>query len=461
MYYWLISIRLFSLVQNDLVVEPPPKCSTLLFVNSDTIGHCECQICLNVQLDPVQCKNGHGYCRSCIEKWIQECEAKNESAKCPTCEAVLNKDTLVPNRTVEGMISGSIVYCFTQLPRLLLYEDDEYMEPASSSSGSAAAAGGKRKKCANSKATKNAKAKIDRCPWQGALRNAADHFRTCDFAGVKCAFEGCDAVVVRSDLTAHNRVCDHRTFCCKWDGCSAQLKAMDRDQHELECVKRKVPCPNGGCNQSIVFDLLTQHRASCPYELCACPFADVGCTARMLRNEIEKHEDDQMKQHNRLLLKTVKEQRQAIDSMKDHVMPNTEKIVLRIKHDVLTGKEPFAHRLGHHPSQLCSEELVVRGYTIMLKVETKDPRPEYQDHYGIFLSVKGDPFPCTVNYTMEVVHHNGLPASAKTVMFSNKYEKTTISWGALKLISKTEVAAPDCPYVKDGYVTFKVTFTIA
>ena len=462
-------------MQIELVLEPPSKCSTLLFVNRDSIGHCECRICFDVQLDPVQCHNGHGYCRSCIENWIRGCEAKNESAKCPTCQAELKEENLVPNRTVEGMISGSIVYCFTQLPRLLLLgggaaadQDDENMAPAgssssSSSSSSAAAAGGKRKKCANSKAIKSVKAKIDRCPWQGALRNAADHFRECEFAGVKCAFEGCDAVVVRAELAAHSRVCDHRTFLCKWDGCLAQLKAMDREQHQLECMKRVVPCPNAaaGCKRSVAFDLVSQHRASCLYELCACPFADVGCVARMLRIHIEKHENDHATQHNRLLLKTVKEQRQAIDSMKDHVMPNTEKIVLRIKHDVLTGKEPFVPRFAHLPKQLFSEALVVRGYTIMLNVVTKETRPEYQDHYGLYLSFQGGPLPCTVNYALEVVHHDGLPASAKKGTGTSIFTDTDISWGIPKLISKAVVASPVSPYVKDGHVTFKVTFTIA
>ena len=460
-------------MQNDLVVEPPSKCSTLLFVNRDSIEHCECQICLNVQLDPVQCQKGHGFCRSCIENWIRDCEAKNESAKCPTCQAELNKDNLVPNRTVEGMISGSIVYCFTQLPRLLLLgesaaadDDDENMEPASSSSSSgvAAAGSGKRKKCANSKASKSAKPKIDRCQWQGALRNAAEHFRTCEFAGVKCSCEGCDEVMVRADLTAHNRVCDHRMFCCIWYGCDAQLKAKDRDQHQLECVKRMVPCPNAaaGCSHNVGFDSVTQHRASCLYERCACPFADVGCPAHMLRKEIEQHEDAQMKRHNRLLLKGFKEQRQAIDSMKDHVMQNTEKIVFHVKYDLLTGKEPFVPRFSHHPSRLYSEDLVIRGYTITLHLESKDSRPENQDHYGIYLTFLGGPLPCTLNYTLEVVHHDGLPASTKkNINKGSIFTGINAGWGAAKLISKAEVASLYSPYVKYGYVTFKATFTFA
>ena len=139
-------------------------------MNRDCIGFCECRICFDVQLDPVQCQNGHGYCRSCIENWIQGCESRNESAKCPTCAVELNKDNLVPNRTVEGMISGSLVYCFTQLPRLLGgagagavgEQDHENMEPDSSSSSSSSSSAGGKRKSANSKAAKSVKARMAR-----------------------------------------------------------------------------------------------------------------------------------------------------------------------------------------------------------------------------------------------------------------------------------------------------------
>lgn len=95
----------------------------------------------------------------------------------------------------------------------------------------------------------------------------------------------------------------------------------------------------------------------------------------MLRRDIENHKRDQSVKHNDLLLKAFKEQRQSIDSVTDHVMPNVEKIVLRVKHDVLTGKEPFVPKFAGNPTRLYYEELIVRGFTTALYVETKDDRP--------------------------------------------------------------------------------------
>jgi hypothetical protein len=72
----------------------------------------------------------------------------------------------------------------------------------------------------------------------------------------------------------------------------------------------------------------------------------------MLRRDIEKHEQVNSVQHNRLMLLAFKEQRQAMASLKDQLRPTLsdhESIVLRVKYDVLIGKEPFVPRLFHLP----------------------------------------------------------------------------------------------------------------
>ena len=203
---------------------------------------------------------------------------------------------------------------------------------------------------------------------------------------------------------------------------------------------------------------MAQHKASCEYEMCACPFADVGCTTRIRRRDIEKHEQDHSVQHNRLLLLAFKEQRQAHASLQDQLLPDSERIVLRVKHDVLTGKEPFVPRFTHLPSQLHSEDYVVRGYTIRLHVEINDSRPEFQNHYGVYLTVNGGPFPCRIDRIFEIEHHDGNEASANKISTKTITYDGATNFGVGKFIPKADLASPDSPYVKDGYVTFKVTF---
>ena len=360
------------------------------------------------------------------------------------------------------------MYCYTRLPSLTAGgtgdndnddEEEENNQSSSSGSSSGAAAGGKRKNGTSSKSSKKTKARIDHCTWQGMLKDAAEHFNHCTFSGATCGFEGCDVVKARSELVEHRHVCVHRTLICKWDGCVEQLKAAEMEQHQLVCQKRVVKCPNAesGCRSMVYYEKMTQHRAECLYEMCACPFADVGYTARMLRNEIDEHEDDECKRHNRLLLRTVKEQHQAIASLKDQLLPDSERIVLRVKHDVLTGKESFVPRFADRPGRLYSEDHVVRGYKASIFVEMKGEDPENYDFYGLFLGLSGGPFPCDVQRTSEVVHHDGKAASAKKHT-STKTFAAYSKWGFTQMISKAAVASPDSPYVKDGYVTFKVTF---
>jgi hypothetical protein len=177
----------------------------------------------------------------------------------------------------------------------------------------------------------------------------------------------------------------------------------------------------------------------------------------MLRKDVDSHEDTAMKQHLRLMVKRDNEQQQLIESLKDQVMPDSERIVLQVKHDELTGKVPFAPRFPSSPTRLYSEDRVVRGYTTRLYVQTDDPRPDNQDHYGVFLDIHGGPFPCEVQYTFELVHHDGLRTSA--VKYTAESWFSVGGWGKGKFISKACLASPDNnPYVKDGYLTFKCTF---
>jgi hypothetical protein len=140
-------------------------------------------------------------------------------------------------------------------------------------------------------------------------------------------------------------------------------------------------------------------------------------------------------------------------------MPVDEIIALQVKYDEPTGKVPFVPRSPSWTTRLCSEQRVVRGYQMRLYVQTKDERPEYQDHYGVYLAVEGGPSPCTVNFTFELMHHDGLVASAIQETAEALFAEGAGGTGYGNFISKARLASPDNnPYVKDGYLTFKCTF---
>jgi hypothetical protein len=172
-----------------------------------------------------------------------------------------------------------------------------------------------------------------------------------------------------------------------------------------------------------------------------------------VRLDITNKQQQETKKQQQL----IDELQQAHESLKYHVMPVDEIIVLQVKYDELTGKAPFVPKFPSWPTRLYSEQRVVRGYRVRLFVQTNDDRPECND-YGVYLNVQGGPFPCKVQRTFELVHHGWNPAS--TIRWTRTKEYVvTCNRGAPNFISKARLASPDNnPYVYDGYVTFKCTF---
>jgi hypothetical protein len=306
-------------------------------------------------------------------------------------------------------------------------------------------------------------------------------------------------------MAEHEATCQHRTESCEM--CGTVQKTEKFAQHQLVCLKRQVVCDNHGCSARVAFDTLAAHKANdCGYEEVGCPFADMGCTARMLRKDIDSHEDAALKQHNRLLLGKVKEQQQTIllqqqtslhqqqvsqQAQEDHEKLKRElkevkgahavlrraherlqtkheelrdqvgyEIVLRVKHAVLTGRKAFVPLHPSHPTRVYSEDKVVHGHRVCVFVGMKDDRPVNQVHYGVHLEVADGFFPCKAICTLELVHHDGNPQSA--VKKEGEYTFTEAwCWGSTRFISKARLASPDNnPYVNDGYVTFKCTFKV-
>ncbi|XP_074592851.1 E3 ubiquitin-protein ligase RMA1H1-like [Curcuma longa] len=57
-------------------------------------GRFDCNICLDLVVDPVVTLCGHLYCWPCIYKWMQVESMSHR--QCPVCKAFLSRDTIVP-----------------------------------------------------------------------------------------------------------------------------------------------------------------------------------------------------------------------------------------------------------------------------------------------------------------------------------------------------------------------------
>lgn len=59
-------------------------------------GCFDCNICLDVAMDPVVTLCGHLYCWLCIYKWLQMEDRRITPRSCPVCKAALSERSLVP-----------------------------------------------------------------------------------------------------------------------------------------------------------------------------------------------------------------------------------------------------------------------------------------------------------------------------------------------------------------------------
>jgi hypothetical protein len=284
-------------------------------------------------------------------------------------------------------------------------------------------------------------------------------------------------------MAEHEATCQHRTEPCGM--CGQQTEVAELAQHQLVCPKRQVDCDNHGCGARVAFDELAAHKGSdCGYEEVGCPFADMGCTARILRKDIDSHERDDSWKHNRLLLGKAKEQqlinqqsreeqqkelevlKEAHDELNEahgrlKQLVGIDELTLRVKHAVLTGAEPFVPLRPEFPTWIYSEDKVVQGHKLCIYVDVEDENAEDQEpDYCVFLQRTNGPVPCKLTWTFKLVHYDGNPESAIADEGENAFDETH-RLCCLDTIPKARLASPgNNPYVKDGYVTFKCAFKI-
>ena len=434
------------------MLQPPDVLSSSLFVDTNSITRLECIICTNVLNDPVTCRNGHGFCRNCLH------ESMKTKKQCPTCNVALTSTTISSNLIVKNLIEDARVYCFTRLPALEaahastssdLYPDDEddddddddddvdideatgkkrtrAVPAASSSSGSSSSS-------SRTATTAPKKAKSDHCTWTGKLQDAKQHFNRCVYAGALCGF-GCNAVVRRIDMPEHK----------------ASI-----------CPKREVPCTNIGCTAVMPEPMVAAHKANdCLYEVVDCPFSSVGCKERVLRKDVDSHEEAAMKQHNRLLLQDNRSLRQDNLTFRQDILSLQQKVAEQegrrgeLIHQIVYKVELVdLEQVGKVIMQ--SDDKMIGAYTASMQV--KKGYANDGDSCGMFLFLEDGPFPCHVSFTMEVVHWNGEPECACKQEGAITYERA-VGMGYLESIPLSKLTAAASPYVKNGHVTFIITF---
>ena len=144
------------------------------------------------------------------------------------------------------------------------------------------------------------------CEWTGEVRDLQSHLdpdkRKCDYILLPCFF-GCGERIRSSAMRDHMmRYCVKRQMSCQYCSYFSSCEIVTA-KHLPICLQVPVTCPNNCKKEGLKREQLQAHIDECPLQVISCPFTSAGCTVKLRRNEMEKHEDSAMRQHLRLVMK--------------------------------------------------------------------------------------------------------------------------------------------------------------
>ena len=144
------------------------------------------------------------------------------------------------------------------------------------------------------------------CRWTGEVRDLQSHLdpdkKKCNYIFLPCTF-GCGERVRSGAMREHkNSSCTKRQMSCQY--CSyCSLYDIVTAKHLPICLQVPVTCPNNCKEEGLKRKQLQAHIDECPLQVISCPFTSAGCTVKLPRNEMEKHEATAVCEHLRLLMK--------------------------------------------------------------------------------------------------------------------------------------------------------------
>ena len=148
------------------------------------------------------------------------------------------------------------------------------------------------------------------CEWQGELNEIINHLGNsdgCQFEDVKCSNE-CGKMLQRRYLTIHVEAeCPCRNIDCQYCRITGEHQFIE-GEHKEQCPKFPLPCPNKCEVGNVRREDKEEHRKKCPLEMVQCEYHNVGCEEKIMRKEMEKHNEEKLKDHLSLTKSKLAEQ---------------------------------------------------------------------------------------------------------------------------------------------------------
>lgn len=129
------------------------------------------------------------------------------------------------------------------------------------------------------------------------------------------------------------------------------------------CPSVEVPCTNNGCSMKIYRGQLNAHQNFCPRQIIPCPYHEAGCTAQILRENLQTHLTSSINLHCQAAMSTILKLKKELSDIqkkyKDveeklqsgHVPPITFKLFgyRKLKSEKKLWRSPFffSHQGGY------------------------------------------------------------------------------------------------------------------
>ena len=232
-----------------------------------------CKICLSPCREAQQSECcGHIYCKDDIDQL--KATTALQSITCPVCCA--EDFVTYPNLEIDREIQQLMVYC----------PDKE--------------AGG--------------------CDWVGNLKDVDKHYsygRECE---TEC--EKCNTIVKHKLLRSH---LDTECPCyCPYCDITAEREVIS-SEHKEKCHKFPLTCPNNCGQDNIPRDDMDEHKKVCPLEVIQCEFHDIGCEAKIPREDEDNHAKDNVTTHLQLAQRHLTILNKMLEDSNTNNLETTEK----------------------------------------------------------------------------------------------------------------------------------------
>eukprot|EP01117_Protostelium_nocturnum_P011648 TRINITY_DN4238_c0_g1_i2.p1 TRINITY_DN4238_c0_g1~~TRINITY_DN4238_c0_g1_i2.p1 ORF type:complete len:540 (-),score=177.25 TRINITY_DN4238_c0_g1_i2:250-1869(-) len=218
----------------------------------------QCGICMQIMVNPRQCKNGHLFCGVCIHKSIEK------RPECPQCRDYLNLAELSRSLLAEKAIRNLKVHCkFNLMKGGKRGGEDVWIEDP------------------------------EGCPEIRTQEEIQKHESSCGYAPEACIY-GANCQVRKMQMEDHKSTCPFRPVICKF--CSRRVTFNQLENHVAKCDEVVVSCQS--CHEEMKRGKVQSHRMEeCPEEFLQCPFAKQGCDAKLRRRDFEQHTSVNMANH--------------------------------------------------------------------------------------------------------------------------------------------------------------------